>query len=96
MLFTQVFPTGFAALTTDEDFDLFIVAEPIWGSDLKIRAGNPINIRIQSSMTETATVVSDNGLVPFFPLMIPNAAANPQFWGHSGIMFYISRDQPIE
>ncbi len=95
VLFERTFPSGLAARTTDEDADLFIVQEPVWGSDMKIRAGNPLNIRIQIIQVQAATVVSDVGLVPFFPQQT-RTAGKVSFWGHSGIMWYISRDQPDE
>ena len=94
VLFERTFPSGIAARTADEDADLFIVQEPIWGSDMKIRAGNPLNIRIQIEQVQVATVVSDVGLVPFFPQQVPATTGTATFWGHSGIMWYISRDQP--
>ena len=93
VLFERVFPSGLAARTADEDADLFIVQEPIWGQSMRIRAGNPLNIRIQITQVQAATVVSDVGLVPFFPQQIPATTGTATFWGHSGIMWYISRDR---
>ena len=93
VLFERVFPSGLAARTVDEDADLFIVQEPIWGQSMRIRAGNPLNIRIQITQVQAATVVSDVGLVPFFPQQIPATTGTATFWGHSGIMWYISRDR---
>ncbi len=96
VLFERTFPSGLAARTTDEDADLFIVQEPVWGADMKIKAGNPLNIRIQIIQVQAATVVSDVGIVPLFPQQIPATTGTATFWGHTGIMWYISRDQPIE
>ncbi len=93
VLFERVFPSGLAARTVDEDADLFIVQEPIWGQSMRIRAGNPLNIRVQITQVQAATVVSDVGLVPFFPQQIPATTGTATFWGHSGIMWYISRDR---
>ena len=96
VLFERTFPSGIAARTTDQDADLFIVQEPVWGADMKIKAGNPLNIRVQVIQVQAATVVSDVGIVPFFPQNVPSTTAEVMFWGHSGIMWYISRDQPDE
>ena len=96
VLWEQTFPTGFAALSTNQDTDLFVIQNPVWGSDLKIRAGNPLNIRIRTTSTIANTVVFRTGMVPFFPQAIPATAADPQFWSHSGILFFVSRDQPNE
>ena len=93
VLWEQTYPSGLPARTVDEDADLFIVQEPVWGADLKIRAGNPLNIRVQITQVQAATVVSDVGLVPFFPQQIPSTTGEVMFWGHSGIMWYISRDR---
>ena len=94
VLFQRTFPTGIAARTGDEDLDLFIVSEPVWGADMKIRAGNPLNIRIQTTITQVATVSTDTGLCNFFPQQTPSGTGEILFFGHSGIMWYISRDQP--
>ena len=93
VLFERTFPSGIAARTTDEDADLFVVQEPVWGANLRIRAGNPLNIRVQIIQVQAATVVSDVGLVPFFPQQIPSTTGEVMFWGHSGILWYISRDR---
>ena len=94
VLWSQVFPTGFSSMNTDEDTQLFIIQNPVWGADMKIRAGNPLNIRIEGTTTVADTVVFRSGMVTFFPPAIPAAAADPQLWGYSGIEFFISRDQP--
>ena len=94
VLIDSTIMSGIAARTTDEDADLFIAQEPIWGADLKVRAGNPLNIRVRIHQAQTATVVSDVGLVPFFPQQIHSANGAANFWGHSGIMWYFSREQP--
>ena len=58
LLWDQVFPTGFAQATDLDDADLFIVAHPVWGADLRIRAGNPINIRVRATSTISGTNTS--------------------------------------
>ncbi len=93
VLFERTFPSGIAARTVDEDADLFVVQEPIWGANLRIRAGNPLNIRVQITQVQSGTVVSDVGLVPFFPQQIPSTTGEAMFWGHSGILWFISRDR---
>ena len=95
LLFDQAYMSGIAARTGDEDLDLFIVQEPVWGADMKIRAGNPLNIRVRMTVAQTATVVTDVGLVPFFTQQIGSTTGEVMFWGHSGIMWYIPRDQPF-
>ena len=92
-LYREVFPTGLAQAGDDEDADLFIVSQPVWGADLRIRAGNPINIRVQTANTKVATNTFHSGLCPIFPQQIPATAADPQFWSHSGILFFITRDR---
>ena len=37
VLFERVFVSGIAARTVDEDADLFVVQEPVWGANLRIR-----------------------------------------------------------
>ncbi len=93
VLWNQVFPTGFAEAGDLDDADLFIVAHPVWGADMKIRAGNPINIRVQARSTADQTNTSHLGFLPVFPQQIPATAADPQFWSHSGILFFITRDR---
>ena len=93
VLFDQVFPTGLSARTDVDDADLFIIAQPVWGADFKIRAGNPINIRVRTSSTIVATIVFHSGFCPFFPQQIPAGTSDEQYWATSGIMWYISRDQ---
>ena len=93
VLYERTFPSGLAARTTDEDADLFIVQEPVWGANMRIRAGNPLNIRVQIIQVQSATVVSDVGLVPLFPQQVPATAGTATFWGHTGILWYISRDR---
>ena len=93
VLYQQNFPTGLAQAGDDEDADLFIIAHPVINQSFKIRAGNPINIRVQTTNTKVATNTFHSGLCPFFPQQIPITAADVLFWAHSGIMFYISRDR---
>ncbi len=93
VLWQQVFPTGLGQRGVDEDADLFIVQEAIWGSNLRVRAGNPLDIRVQTTNVQVATNTFDTGLVPLFPQQIPSTTGEILFFGHSGIMFFISRDR---
>ena len=72
---------------------LFIVADSVTENTIKLRSGNPLEIRVQTTNTKTITNITSFGLVPLFPQQIPAAAADPLFWAHSGIMFFISRDR---
>lgn len=93
VLFTQAYATGLAARTADEDADLFLVQEAVWGADMRIRAGNPLDIKVTTSVSSVATAVFDTGLVPFYPQQVPSTTGEILFFGHSGLMFYISRDR---
>ena len=93
VLFQRTYPTGLDDFNANTEVREFIIADPIWGANMKIRAGNPLNIRIQTTNTKTGTNVMHFGLVPFFPQQIPATAADVQFWSHSGIMWFISRER---
>ncbi len=93
VFYTQVFPTGITERTADEDTDLFIVAHPVLNQSFNIRTGNPINIRVQASMTVGTGATAHMGICPFFPQQIPITAGDVLFWAHSGVMFYISRNR---
>ncbi len=72
---------------------LFIIADSVIDNSISLRAGNPLEIHIQTTNTKTITNISSFGIMPFFPQQIPAAAADPLFWAHSGILFFISRDR---
>ena len=72
---------------------LHIVADSIRLPGIKVRAGQQLDIRVRTTNTKTITNVTSWGIVPFFPQQIPGKAADPLFWAHSGIMFYITRDR---
>jgi hypothetical protein len=93
LLYDEVFPTGLAQRTDVNDADLFIVAHPVMNQEFRVRAGNPINIRVQARSTIVGTNTSHLGICPFFPQQIPATNADVLFWAHTGIMFYISRDR---
>ncbi len=72
---------------------LEIVADSITDKSIKIRAGNQLDIRIRTTNTKSMTNTTTWGIIPFFPQQIPPAVADPLFWAHSGVMFYITRDR---
>ncbi len=87
VLWTQTFPTGFALQDAAGEVRMFIIAQPIWGNDFFVRGGSPVNIRIQTSFTQTSSNTIEMGLVPFFPT---TADSNSKFFSQSGIIFHIS------
>ncbi len=88
VLWTQTFPTGFALQDAAGEVRMMLVAQPIWGNDLFVRGGSPVNIRIQTStIGDTANITWEMGLVPFFPTTIDS---NSKFFSQSGIIFHIS------
>ncbi len=93
VLFDRTYATGLDEFDAVAEVRTFIVSDPVWGADMKIRAGNPLNIRIRTANTKTPTNIMHFGLVPFFPQQIKVNTADIQYWAQSGIMFYVSRDQ---
>ena len=93
ILWTRTYNTGLAEFDANTEVREFIIADPIINQSFRIRAGNPLNIRIQTTNTKTPTNVMHWGIVPFFPQQIPATAADVQYWSQSGILWFISRDR---
>ncbi len=72
---------------------LFLIADSVTETPIRIRAGNPLEIHIRTTNTKTITNISSFGLMPFYPQQKPASAADPLFWTHSGILWFISRDR---
>ncbi len=88
-LFRGVFQTGFAQATSDEDVDVFVLAEAVADQRIRVRAGATIDIRVRTHTTQVATNTFEMGLVDLFPLTLDT---DSKFLNQSGIAFYITRD----
>ena len=83
-----VYPTGFSAQDAVGEVRMLIVTDPIWNNEFFVRKGSPITITVSSTTTgDTANIVFEMGLVPFFPTTIDS---NSKFFSQSGIIMYLS------